>query len=141
MELNKQGPCRSYGLHRLVVAASAGSQLGQLIDKDGDGRIPVVLWLPAWQHEHTRLWAQKVLECGDDALNSMESVCGLGVPRLVKVCRQSEAEFSSMLARFIGRVSGKNVADRQSSAKDAHTMLLTQPSKELCEGESAAQVM
>jgi hypothetical protein len=59
MHVNQQGPCSSYGLHRLVVAASAGAQLGQLIGKDMDGSFPKEMFLPAWQPTHLRQWAAK----------------------------------------------------------------------------------
>ena len=36
-EVNRQGPCRVCGLHRLVVTDSAGANLGQLADKAAMG--------------------------------------------------------------------------------------------------------
>ena len=136
VDVNRQGPCRVYGLHRLVVTASAGANLRQLIDKDRDGRAPTLLYLPVWQPDSTRLWALKVLECTDDDLDKLEPVCGLVVPRLVKFFLQrGEQRINDMIRRFIDQVAGTNSASRNSSAKDEHTMVMLQGSQELRETE------
>ena len=59
LSFNQQKPCTVYGLHRLVVVASAGSELSQLIGKDGDVRVPDVLQLPVWR-------PPRILYLGDD---------------------------------------------------------------------------
>ena len=56
LSFNRQSPCTVYGLPRLVVVASAGSELSQLIGKDGDVRAPHVLQLPVWRHHEFHIW-------------------------------------------------------------------------------------
>ena len=61
LDFNQQKPCTVYGLHRLVVVASAGSELAQLIGKNGDGWVPDVLQLPVWRQQEFHSWLQREL--------------------------------------------------------------------------------
>ena len=139
-EVNRQGPGRVYGLRCLVVTDSAGANLGQLTDKDEDGSSPTPLYLPVWQPGSTQPWASTVFTCTDDYLDTVEPVCGLVVPCLVTFCAQrGEQRFNDMIRRFIDWVAGVNSADWNSSARDAHTMVILQGSQELIETEEESE--
>ena len=127
LSFNQQMPCTVYGLHRLVVVASAGSELAQLIGKNGDGRFPRVLQLPVWRQQEFHSWLQRELpKLSEEDLEAKESEldqnCGLTVPRLAVMYLQGE--FEAILQKFIRSMAGRNFAGQELSPKDAHTMVV-----------------
>ena len=134
LDFNSQKPCAVYGLHRLVVVASAGSELSQLIGKNGDGRVPRVLQLPVWRQQEFHSWLQRELpKLSEEDLEAKESEldqnCGLTVPRLAVMYLQGE--FEAILQKFIRSMAGRNFAGQELSPKDAHTMVVLRGSREL----------
>eukprot|EP00439_Symbiodinium_sp_Y106_P028511 s3989_g3.t1 len=135
LDFNSQSPCAVYGLHRLVVVASAGSELSQLIGKDGDVRVPHVLQLPVWRHHEFHIWlkTKKLPNLSEEDLEAKESEldqnCGLTVPRLAVMYLQNQ--FEGSLQKFIHSVAGRNSGGQELSPKDAHTMVVLRGSREL----------
>ena len=105
LSFNQQKPCTVYGLHRLVVVASAGSELSQLIGKDGDVRVPDVLQLPVWRHHEFYIWVttKKLPNLSEEDLKAKESEldqnCGLTVPRLAVLYLQGKFEAHTQRGR------------------------------------------
>ena len=127
LDFNTQSPCTVYGLHRLVVVASAGSELGQLIGKNGDAQVPHVLHLPVWRQFEFSLWLKKnSLEAQE---NELDCNCGLTVPRLAVMYQQGK--FEALLRNFIESTTGRNFAGSELPHKDAHTMVVLRGSREL----------
>ena len=138
LDFNQQKPCTVYGLHRLVVVASAGSELAQLIGKNGDGWVPDVLQLPVWRQQEFHSWLQRELpKLSEEDLEATESEldqnCGLTVPRLAVLYLQGK--FEANLQKFICSVAGRNVAGEEVSHKDAHTMVVLRGSRELLDDD------
>ena len=139
LSFNQQSPCAVYGLHRLVVVASAGSELSQLIGKDGDVWVPDVLQLPVWRHHEFHIWltTKKLPNVSEEDLKAKESEldqnCGLTVPRLAVLYLQGK--FEANLQKFICSVAGRNVAGEEVSHKDAHTMVVLRGSRELLDDD------
>ena len=138
LDFNSQSPCTVYGLHRLVVVASAGSELSQLIGKDGDKEFPHILYLPVWSRAEIHIWIQR--ECPDvhglDLDKKEEELyneSGLTVPRLVRSCMKQK--FNDELEKFIRSMAGRNFAGQEVSHKDAHTMVVLRGSRELLDDE------
>ena len=129
MGFNTQAPCSGFGLHRLVVVSSAGAQLSQLIGKTGDKFPPKVVYLPVWKAEQTREWVLKSHAHADAMWDNIEANAGFAVPRLVELFLYNE--FQATLERFMDRIAGKNILGKDSSSKDAHTMVLLRGSAEL----------
>ena len=129
MGFNTQAPCSEFGLHRLVVVSSAGAQLSQLVGKTGDKFPPKVVYLPVWKAEQTQAW---VFKSHRDAIQHWDEIgasAGFAVPRLVELFLYNE--FQATLEQFIDRIAGKNILGKDSSSKDAHTMVLLRGSSEL----------
>ena len=138
LDFNSQSPCTVYGLHRLVVVASAGSELSQLIGKDGDKEFPHILYLPVWSRAEIHIWIQR--ECPDvhglDLDKKEEELyneSGLTVPRLVRSCVKQK--FNDELEKFIRSMAGRNFAGQEVSHKDAHTMVVLRGSRELLDDD------
>ena len=138
LDFNSQSPCTVYGLHRLVVVASAGSELSQLIGKNGDGWVPDVLQLPVWRQQEFHSWLQRELpKLSEEDLEVTESEldqnCGLTVPRLAVLYLQGK--FEANLQKFIHSVAGRNSGGQELSPKDAHTMVVLRGSRELLDDD------
>ena len=136
MGFNTQAPCGEFGLHRLVVVSSAGAQLSQLIGKTGDRLAPEVVYLPVWKAEQTHEWVRKCQSPAIQQWEKIEASAGWAVPRLIELYLQSK--FAQTLDLFIDRIAGTNTAGKESSAKDAHTMVLLRGSSELMEDVPSA---
>ena len=129
MGFNTQAPCCQFGLHRLVVVSSAGAQLSQLVGKTGDTFAPEVMYLPVWKAEQTQAW---VFKSHADAIQHWDEIgasAGFAVPRLIELFLQKK--FQATLEQFMDRIAGKNILGKDSSSKDAHTMVLLRGSAEL----------
>ena len=111
----------------MVVVDSAGSELGQLIGKNGDVQVPHVLHLPVWRQFEFSLWLTKNSPEAEE--NELERNCGLTVPRLAVVYQQGK--FEALLRNFIASTTGRNFAGYELSHKDAHTMVVLRGSREL----------
>ena len=134
LSFNQQSPCTVYGLHRLAVVAGAGSELSQLIGKNGDVRVPDVLQLPVWRQQEFHSWLQRELpDLSAESLEAKETEldqnCGLTVPRLAVVYLQGK--FEALLQKFIRSMAGRNFAGQELSPKDARTMVVLRGSLEL----------
>lgn len=136
MGFNTQAPCGEFGLHRLVVVSRAGAQLSQLIGKTGDRLAPEVVYLPVWKAEQTHEWVRKCQSPAIQQWEKIEASAGWAVPRLIELYLQSK--FAQTLDLFIDRIAGTNTAGKESSAKDAHTMVLLRGSSELMEDVPSA---
>ena len=122
--------------YRLVVVSSAGAQLSQLIGRTGDRFAPEVVYLPVWKAEQTHEWVRKCQSPAIQPWEEIEANAGWAVPRLIELYLQSE--FAQTLNLFIERIAGTNTAGKESSAKDAHTMMLLRGSSELMEDVPSA---
>eukprot|EP00971_Amphidinium_carterae_P319340 6346977-Amphidinium_carterae.1 len=128
MAFNVQEPCVRYGLNRLVVVASAGSELSQLIGKDGDRKMPKELYLPVWTTRSTEAWLAKRYP----TISADTNLCGKAVPRLIVAV--VEKQFDGLLKKFINKILGKqSAAEMHENTKDAHTMVLLCGSNALSE--------
>ena len=118
------------------MVASAGSELSQLIGKDGEVRAPRVLQLPVWRHHEFRIWltTKKLPSLSEEDLKAKEREldqnCGLTVPRLAVTYLQGE--FEAILQKFIiHSMAGRNSGGQELSPKDAHMMVVLRGSREL----------
>eukprot|EP00971_Amphidinium_carterae_P339191 6476836-Amphidinium_carterae.1 len=128
MSFNVQLPCTMYGLSRLVVVSSAGSELSQLVGKDGDDTMPQELYVPAWRKEDIKAWLKERYP----SMSGDLQLCGEAVPRLIVAVEAKQ--FQTLLEKFINNICGKqNAAEKQQNVKDAHTMVLLRGSQELSE--------
>ena len=141
MGFNTQQPCKEFGLHRLVVVASAGSDLKEL-GKNGDGVFPDELFLPVWRSEEARVWLQhrnhRWVETElDEKMAELDGNCGLTVPRLMEAYLSSNENFTKLLRKFIHSTAGQNQAGNEVTHKDAHTMVILRGSGELLDEQEA----
>ena len=124
------------------MVASAGSELSQLIGKDGDKEFPDILYLPVWSQAEIHIWIQRerpdvqglALEKEKEELYN-ES--GLTLPRLVRACMKHK--FNDELQKFIRSMTRRNFAGEEVSHKDAHTMVVLRGSPELLDDDEETE--